>query len=412
MKVQKTTQMNFKIVISFILCSSFGFAQSHKAKIDNIQKDGFYKIQITPEVLSAANDNLDYLRIQDKNKNEVPYVVCSETNGNSSLFEKLEIRSKAVIKDSISSFVINNYSSKYNGELVLEISNSKINKYYNLSGSNDQTEWFGLVANQLLSDLNNESGTAVKKLISFPLNNYKFLKLEFIDKKSLPVNLLGIGYYKGAKTEQRNIILKDFKHQISQNKKEKKTIINFKSNNFQKVDGISFQIATKLYSRNAILFVNRTETVKKQTKNFRQKILNFVVKANSSNLFIFDGIFEKNFTVEIENNDNQHLTFSNIEVLQKPVYVISNLKANEKYAVIIDSTLSKPQYDLDGFIIKSKTDYLKASILNLKKVGVTQKNAFEKSFWQSKAFMWICILFAVATIGYFAIGLLQDMKKE
>ena len=167
-----------------------------------------------------------------------------------------------------------------------------------------------------------------------------------------------------------------------------------------------------MYSRNAILFVNRTETVKKQTKNFRQKILNFVVKANSSNLFIFDGIFEKNFTVEIENNDNQHLTFSNIEVLQKPVYVISNLKANEKYAVIIDSTLSKPQYDLDGFIIKSKTDYLKASILNLKKVGVTQKNAFEKSFWQSKAFMWICILFAVATIGYFAIGLLQDMKKE
>jgi hypothetical protein len=404
--------MKCKIALSLILCASFGFAQSYQAKIENTQKDGFYKIQITPEVLSAATDNLDFLRIQDKNKNEIPYVVYSDTNRNPAHFEKLEIGSKVAIKDSISSFVINNYAFKDNGELVLLITNSKINKYYNLSGSNDQKEWFGLVANQLLSNLNNESGTVVEKTISFPLNNYKFLKLDFIDKKSLPINLVSVGYFKGEKAQLENVILKDFKYQILQNKKEKKTIINFKSNNFQKVSGISFQIATKLYSRNAILFVNRTERLKKQTKNFRQDISNFVLKSNSSNSLFFDGIFEKDFTIEIENNDNQPLTFSKIEVLQKPLYIISDLKANEKYEVIIDSTLSKPQYDLEGFVMDFKKDYLKASISNLKKVTVTQKNASEKPFWQSKAFMWVCILFAIAIIGYFAIGLLKDMKKD
>lgn len=167
-----------------------------------------------------------------------------------------------------------------------------------------------------------------------------------------------------------------------------------------------------MYSVNAIVSVKRTERVKKQTKNFRQKISHFILKSNSSNKLLFDGIFEKDFTIEIENNDNQPLTFSKIEVLQKPLYVISDLIANEKYEIIIDSTLSKPQYDLQGFIAEFKNNYLKVSISNLKEVKVTQKNAFEKPFWQSKAFMWICILFAVAIIGYFAIGLLKDMKKD
>ena len=78
---------------------------------------------------------------------------------------------------------------------------------------------------------------------------------------------------------------------------------------------------------------------------------------------------------------------------------------------MIDSTLSKPQYDLVNFAFNSK-DYPKATISNLTKIESKKENASEKPFWQSKAFMWICILFGIAIIGYFAIGLLKDMKKE
>ncbi|MCL6460397.1 MAG: hypothetical protein I4O51_00795 [Flavobacterium micromati] len=69
------------------------------------------------------------------------------------------------------------------------------------------------------------------------------------------------------------------------------------------------------------------------------------------------------------------------------MFVISDLKANEKYLVIIDSTLSKPQYDLEGFIKESKMDYPQATITDLQKVKTKEKNASEKPFWQSKAFM-------------------------
>jgi hypothetical protein len=132
------------------------------------------------------------------------------------------------------------------------------------------------------------------------------------------------------------------------------------------------------------LFCNRTQKVKKQTKIFREKITDFVLKSNSSTSFLIDGFFKKDFTVEIENHENQSLAFSKIEVVQNSLFVISDLKANEKYLVIIDSTLSKPQYDLEGFIKESKMDYQQATITDLQKIKVKRKMLLKNRFGNQK----------------------------
>lgn len=403
--------MRIKFLIVTIFIYAFGFSQNHKGTIENVKEDGFSKILIDSKVRSASHDNLDYFRILDKNRNEVPYVVFDNSNRNDMLFEKLEIINKSSINDSISSFVINNYNEKFNGVLALEISNSKISKQYSISGSNDQKKWFGLVANGMLSDLNNENGTSVEVVIPFPSNNYKFLKIEFNDKKSLPINILKIGYLKGEQKAIESSTLNDFKYKILENKKDKKTIITFSAENFQKVDGISFDIKTNLFLRNARILVNKTIKVKKRIENYQEEISSFDLNSNASNSFQFNGFFEKEFTLEIDNQDNQPLEFSKIELLQNSLYVISDLKTNEKYEVSIDSTLTKPQYDLDNFIKESKIDYPKTTISNFTKIASEKENTSEKPFWQSKAFMWICILFGIAIIGYFAIGLLKDIKE-
>ena len=40
----------------------------------------------------------------------------------------------------------------------------------------------------------------------------------------------------------------------------------------------------------------------------------------------------------------------NIQLLQKPLFIVSELASKENYMVQIDSTFSKPQYDLANFI--------------------------------------------------------------
>ncbi|NJM78556.1 MAG: hypothetical protein HC854_01030 [Flavobacterium sp.] len=243
----------------------FGLAQNYKGEIKNIKEEGLHQILISPEVRAVAHENLDYFRIFDSNKTEVPYVIYDNSYNIKRYYAKSKILSKTILKDSLTSIVIpfNCPAQKYSTELSLKISNTKINKTYTLSGSNDQKEWFGIVANQMLSNLDNENDTFVEKIISFPSNNYEFLKIELNDRNSLPINILEIGYYKGEEKVVKTSILDNFKYKISENKEDKKTIISFSSDNFQKVDGISFEIKSRLFSREARLFVNKKTNSKK-----------------------------------------------------------------------------------------------------------------------------------------------------
>ena len=176
MKHQIRLQMKINILIVCLFISGFGFSQSHKATISDVKKDGFHRILISPEIRSASQDNLDYFRILDKNKKEVPYANFDNAHLNSLLFQKLDVLSKTRSKDSITSIIVSLKDLKNVTELSLVISNTTINKTYSISGSNNQQDWFGLVSNQTLNDLTNANGTTIIKSIVLPRNNYKFLR--------------------------------------------------------------------------------------------------------------------------------------------------------------------------------------------------------------------------------------------
>ena len=402
-------QMKIKTLIYCLFITGFGFSQSHKATLSKIQKDGFHKITISSEVRSVSQDNLAYFRILDKNKKEVPFANFDNAHHNSLLFQKLDVLSKTRSKDSITSIIVSLNELKNVTELSLEISNTTINKAYSISGSNNQQDWFGLVSNQTLNDLTNANGNTITKSIVLPRNNYKFLRFDFNDKKSLPINVLEIGYYKGGRKDIETTYLTDFKYKISQDQKHKKTIITFNSNNFQRVDGISFDVKTKLFLRNASVFVNTTRKVRKRKENFKQEISSFNLNSNTSNTFQINSFFEKEFTIEIDNQDNQPLDISKIKVFQNTVSILADLKANEKYEVIIDATLSQPNYDLANFTQNISAELPEATISNLKKINSESKDTSEKAFWQKPVFLWSAILLTLALLAYFVFSMLKEV---
>lgn len=402
-------QMKIKILLFCLFIFGFGFSQSHKATLSKIQKDGFHKVTISSEVRSVSQDNLAYFRILDKNKKEVPFANFDNAHHNSLLFQKLDVLSKTRSKDSITSIIVSLNELKNVTELSLVISNTTINKAYSISGSNNQQDWFGLVSNQTLNDLTNANGNTITKSIVLPRNNYKFLRFDFNDKKSLPINVLEIGYYKGGRKDIETTYLTDFKYKISQDQKHKKTIITFNSNNFQRVDGISFDVKTKLFLRNASVFVNTTRKVRKRKENFKQEISSFNLNSNTSNTFQINSFFEKEFTIEIDNQDNQPLDISKIKVFQNTVSILADLKANEKYEVIIDATLSQPNYDLANFTQNISAELPEATISNLKKINSESKDTSEKAFWQKPVFLWSAILLTLALLAYFVFSMLKEV---
>lgn len=395
-----------------ILIASFSFAQSYQGKINKVSENGLHQILLSPEVRSASQNNIDFLRIFDAKNNEVPYVIYEEKSNNSSL-KNFTIFSKTAIPNVATSIIISNENALNLDNLTLKIANTSVDKKYNISGSNDQKEWFGLVSNKIISDLNEAGKTTVKRNFSFPLNNYKFLKFDFIDKNSLPINVLEASLEESHSVNQSKIELKNFTQKIETDKKLKQTRITITFPNPQVIDGIGFEISSpSYYLRDARILINKTRVYKKSNENYVENISAFQLNSKSKNRFDVQSFFAKEFTIEIDNQDNPTLEINKISLLQSPVSILTDLKANENYTLKIDSTWSAPQYDLASSGIDFNQNYPVATISNLEKLDESKPDEQAKIFWQTPLFMWICIVLAVVIIGYFAVGLIKDMNKE
>ena len=413
MNLKIVVQMKIKLFISFCFISIFGFGQSNKGAIERVEEKGFHRILIAPEVRSASNENFDFLRIYDDEKKEIPYVVdFNKDYFFSNRYSPLRISDQKQFKDSVSYYIINVVQNmKYCSELSLKIANTGLTKEYNISGSDDGIHWFGLVMNSMLYDLNDFQNTYVRKTVSFPNNSYKFLKIEFIDKNSMPIKLLEVGYFIGDEKIEPTTVLEFFKHKIIEDKTNKKTIIKFSADNLYTVDGITFNFKNSRFFRKASVFIKETRSVKKKSEIYRKSVATFNLDSNSANSFKWESFQAKDFEIEIENLDNEPLEIKEIKLLQHQFYLIADLDVSKNYEIVVDSTLSKPQYDLEKFLPNDLSQLNVIRISNFKKISLN-KSSKTQQFWQTKWFLWTAIVVAGLIIAYFAFGLLKEVEKK
>lgn len=401
--------------VLFLLFTSWCTAQNYTGNLQPIVTDGLTKIVVEPELISALQNNWDYFRILDSKGNEVPYALNTRTiSGRGSVIKDLKILSKSSIPNVSTSIIIANESRIKFDLLTLTIANTEVVKTYSISGSDDQNQWYGLVNNETVDGLYSSTATDVKRDFSFPLNNYKFLRIDFVDKKSLPIQVLSASVTVNLDAQDLALVeLKDFQQTISQNKSEKTTIIDLQFKTKQVINGLKFNISDpQFYRRNADIVVNKTRLRNRKQENYRESVTSFQLNSKTQNQFRINEIFEKNITIEIENQDSSPLVIDEIKLLQESVALISELKAGENYTIVVDSTLSAPKYDLSylGDIIQ--TQFSETQITNLEKYNSTNKEKTEDLFWKTPLFMWICIGFALVVIAYFSKGLLKDLGSN
>ena len=393
------------------VCFAFlSFGQSHRGEIKDVKQTSLHQINIDPTIRAAAGEDLAHLRILDSKKNQVPYAF-NNFNGESSRYIPFKVIAKNIIKDSITSIVIKNETGKKINQLNIKIRNTSLAKNYNLSGSNDNIEWFGLTANQTLADLNSANETSSENTIYFPANTYAYLRIDVKDKNSLPINIESIGIYETQFIPEKLIEIAEFTYKIIEDKQKKTTKVVFSAANNYHIDAIAFDIADEYFNRTAKLLLKRERKIKKRIMPYEEVSSYFDLSSKRDKIIYFNNLNEKEFTIEIENLDNQALIFSKIQLLQKPLVILAKLNANESYELIIDSILTKPSYDLENFVSKINSNVPEGSISNFNRIVTQEQKDNTKPLWQSQLFMWICILIVGAGVGYFAYSLLKDMKE-
>ena len=406
----KVKVKKYSFLLFLILCYP-GFSQNYQGTVNKVSNNGLYNLKLTSELRSATKENFNFIRIKNSKNEEVPYVVIYPKNKSLAEFKKIDIYKKISIKDSVTSIIVENTTEEILDAITLQIANTEISKTYTIFGSNDGVNFFGLLANKTLTNLSSKSKTSIEKTIFFPVNSYKFLKIDFNDKNSLPIEILAVGNYINKFFTQNPIELSNFNMDIITINDRKVTQLVFKANAAYKIDAISFIINTEYFKRTAKVILKKTRELKKRIETYEHVITTFEINSNHQNTVGLYNLNDKEFIIEIENQDNPPLNISSIKLYQKPIYLVANLKQNENYSFIIDSTLNKPSYDLGNFIFDKKKTLKEVSVSDFSKVKV-RLSENDTSFWETSSFMWICIVAGGVLVVYFAIVLLKDINNQ
>lgn len=413
MNLKMLVQM--KQIISLVVLILVQFVNAQEAtigEINNVKKSGLQLVLLSPEVISEAENNTDFIRIANKKtRAEVSYAVYSipETIEKSFLSFPLVSKTK---NDSVTSIVISNAKQQQLNELFITVSNSSVAKSVNIFGSNDGNEWFGLVQNHLLNNLVDPKLQQVEKSIVLPLNNYKFLKLDFNDKISLPIECKNFGIYQSKVNYVTQLELKNFNQKIITDSSKKKSLLLVSFEKPQLISRLDFDIRSNLYFRTALILVNRERKVKNKIEKYQEELFTFVLNSKMKTSFEFPEIFENEFIIEIDNQDNPPLEIEKIQLFQKPKYILANLEQGEKYQITVSNKLEKPNYDIVNFLPKENEMLEVVTIENFKPIKALSKVEQIQHFWQTKWFLWTAIILAGLIIGYFALGLLKDVEKK
>jgi hypothetical protein len=408
--------MKLNKLLLLLLLTNICFGQFQTTgRLKGVSQNGFHEIRLSPEIRSSSKQDLSDIRIFNSKGNEIPYFIQNSTNVSSDSFEAYTIISKKAEPKKTTSIIIAVPPTKNNNQLSLFIANSDAVKKYSISGSDDQKEWFGISDSQSLYDLNSTTESSVIKTITYPLSTYKYLKIDFDDRKTLPVNVLKVGNFTtNIQTQNLQQVIPE-KLTTTEIPSQKETQIHVLFDAPQIMNQIVFEISKPTYyNRNVILYKKTRQIVNRKSQVYNEEIASFELNSKLKNSFTIPEIFEKEIFIKIKNQDNLPLTISSIKFNQKPISIIADLNAGENYILKTgNKNLTQPEYDISNFKDNITAALPQINISEVHHAAQAKKNEIQKSaFWQQSWFMWLCIILGGITILFFTASLIKDLKKQ
>lgn len=407
----KMTKMN-KIIV-FLLLANFSFSQSIlKAKIKSVEKDGLHVIKVPSLLRSYSNEDLGNLRIYDSKNQEIPYFIyANDKYITSENFEVLKLNSKLNFPNQKTEVIFENSNAIKNNFLV-EFANTEVLKKYEILGSDNLKDWFGLINKDSIYLQKANEKTSIFYNFNIPLSNYKYIKLSLDDRKTLPVNILNIGIMKF--TSENKVLDKILLKNVSTTNDNvlKNTTVKIDFQNNEIFHQISFSISNpKLYQRNAVIYTNETVKIKNKTETVRNELAFLELSSLKQNTFLIPSEkFVKQIFIEIDNQDNIPLTIDDIVFYQKPISIVSELKPNENYTIETGNPeLITPNYDLKYFENIIDNNFPKTEIYDIQNIAKNDSKKDSKNPYSS-IILWLCIGVGAVVALYFAVGLMKDIK--
>jgi len=397
-------QTRTKLLIVLLLGSEFANAQQfgYSAKLDSIATSGFYSIHLSSEVLSFLRTDHADLRIEDKDRKQIPYLLQgSNTPLQTESFVEFPILSNRITDSGKSEIILSNDSAKLTANIKLFIKNAAVSRLGSLSGSNDRQKWF-IIDDQVLIGRSYESvKDEYLQEINFPASSYRFYKLVIDNQRNDPMNIIRAGtytlfYWKRFMQHEDNP-----EPVISSIDSGKYTIIDVKHNRAYHISHIAMTATgTKFFKREFQLYSIDSST---STRHF---IGDFSFSSKANPEFDFPLVKTSRLQLVIDNRDNPPLKIDQLRTQHISVSATAYLEKDNHYSLLLDNAEAKaPDYDLVYFkdsIPQSIGWLLPQSVVSNPSIAAVSEN---RKWW-----IWPVLIGVIAIMGFLTYKLSGDLK--
>jgi hypothetical protein len=399
------------LVVFYCMCTFAGLSQSYvsERKLETVRADGFYRIDLTPEIMPSFNNVLSNVRIIDSGNQEVPYLLRQEAPVRySAAFRPYHIVQYDKMKNCCSTIVLENPDGKSINNIHLSIRNADVTKQMTLTGSDDRKTWYALKEQSTITATGDGQHVSTITLVDFPLSNYAYYKIDIADSASAPLNITAAGYYE-VNTEEAKYAAIPFDWREGDSVAMKKTYIDIRFKGRQLVDRITLSMkGAPYFLRKGWLLQERPASNGKAKPSFN-RLASFTLSSRQPAVIELAGVRGNAFLIEIENEDNPSLDVASVEVAQLNRYLVAWLRKGEEYSLKFGGAdLRIPNYDLVNF-----KDSIPAHLVSLKAGPLTKietsRAGENPTFFTSKAIIWIAIIAVIGVLGFMAIRMAREM---
>jgi len=409
------TKKSKYFIIAFLLglaaiCQAQDFKVS--ATLDTVPATGFYKILITPALTASARTGFPDIRITEQGGNNVPYIIQNTAMARKDTLRLNDLKILSCHSEkNFTTVILGSIGSTWASGISLIMNNTAVERYVQVSGSNDNENWYIIDDHVILQKANaNNTGNYVQN-ISLPENRYSYFKLKINNAHTDPLNITGAKTFNTPnkavlKPEMQDNPTPQFRQVDSNNHK---SYIIIRNNAPFLVNEIDLSVkGAKFYDRNMTAYVLPSD---KDSGNLNNPVASFSLSSTKPAMFSLPVQKAQALILEIENKDNPPLNITNVTTLQEKHYLISWLEKGKKYLILAASDdATAPQYDLSKF-----SDSIPANL------PVLSYGAFSRIPLSSAAppkpithtyWLWIVIVISITVLGTLTYRLMKDINKN